>query len=200
MEKINTSALQVIRPFLSRAQLVAMVGAAQGEEGAFFLQKFVDLARQIDGMPVTYAQDGMGNRATAYLHYFIGGCDWYITEKDKDGGVRQAYGYAVLNGDDEMAECGYISIEELVGYGAELDLYFAPRTLAAIKAERAGETEAVSLNKWVIVINPGTDEQDIWADFSSYLDALSRLKTLRDAGEHADIMKRLEDGLLTTEF
>lgn len=64
-------------------------------------------------MPKTYEQDGKGDQATAHLHYFLNGSDWYITEKDMDGGIQQAYGYAILNGDDECAEVGYISIEEL---------------------------------------------------------------------------------------
>lgn len=32
-----------------------------------------------------------------------------------------------------MAECGYISIQELTSMGAELDLYWQPRSLREIK-------------------------------------------------------------------
>jgi len=45
-----------------------------------------------------------------YLHFFLGGCDWYIAEYD---GEDLFWGYAILNGDDQMAEWGYISFEEL---------------------------------------------------------------------------------------
>jgi hypothetical protein len=45
-----------------------------------------------------------------YLHFFIGGCDWYITEYDGDD---LFWGYAILNGDDQNAEWGYISFSEL---------------------------------------------------------------------------------------
>ena len=100
------------------------------------MQKLIDLAQQIDTMPKTYEQDGKGDQAIAHLHYFTGASDWYITEKDMDGGIQQAYGYAILNGDNECAEVGYISIEELTRHGAELDLHFAPRSLAEIKAKR----------------------------------------------------------------
>lgn len=130
-------AVPTIRPFLSRSQLSVMADACRGEEKEFFMQKFIDLAQQIDTMPKTYEQDGKGDQATAHLHYFLNGSDWYITEKDMDGGIQQAYGYAILNGDDECAECGYISIAEITSYGAELDLHFAPCSLADIKAKRS---------------------------------------------------------------
>ena len=45
-----------------------------------------------------------------HLHFFIGGCDWYIAEYDGDD---LFWGYAILNGDDQNAEWGYISFSEL---------------------------------------------------------------------------------------
>lgn len=131
-----STAAKVITPFLSLGQLAAMADFSRGEEGDFFLQKFIDLAQLIETMPNTYEQDGQGDAAIVHLHYFLNGSDWYILEKDMDGGVQQAYGYAVLNGDDECAECGYMSIEEITSYGAELDLHFVPCSLGDIKAKR----------------------------------------------------------------
>jgi hypothetical protein len=130
-----------ILAFVSVAQLHAMAEGCAGEERAFFKQKFIDLWALIEAMPVTYEQDGKGDEAVAYLHYFTGSSDWYITEKDMCGGVAQAYGYAILNGDDQMAEIGYISIKELIRCGVELDLHFSPCTLGTIKKERASNYE-----------------------------------------------------------
>ena len=45
-----------------------------------------------------------------HLHFFIGGCDWYIAEYD---GEDLFFGYAILNQDYENAEWGYISFSEL---------------------------------------------------------------------------------------
>ena len=45
-----------------------------------------------------------------HLHFFIGGCDWYITEFD---GGDLFFGFAILNNDYEMAEWGYVSFAEL---------------------------------------------------------------------------------------
>ena len=44
------------------------------------------------------------------LHCFIGTSDWYIAEYD---GEDLFFGYAILNGDTEMAEWGYVSFREL---------------------------------------------------------------------------------------
>ena len=92
------------------------------------------MEKLIASTPVTYEQDGKGDDAIVYLHYFFGGCKRLcITEKDIDGGVQQAFGYAVLFGDKENAELGYICITEITQYGAELDLYFTSCPLAEIK-------------------------------------------------------------------
>ena len=45
-----------------------------------------------------------------YLHFFIGGCDWYIAEYD---GKDLFWGFVILNNDYELAEWGYISFSEL---------------------------------------------------------------------------------------
>lgn len=70
-------------------------------------------------------------KSTVYAHYFYGGSDWYITDiipKDK-----LMFGYVILNGDTQMAEAGYISIDEIVNNGRiELDFYFTKDTLEDI--------------------------------------------------------------------
>ena len=57
-----------------------------------------------------------------YLHFFIGGCDWYIAEFD---GEDLFWGFAILNDDFQNAEWGYISLSELksvkVGGWMEVD-------------------------------------------------------------------------------
>ncbi len=45
-----------------------------------------------------------------YLHFFIGGCDWYICEFD---GNDTFFGFAILNNDFQNAEWGYCSFNEL---------------------------------------------------------------------------------------
>ena len=45
-----------------------------------------------------------------YLHFFIGGCDWYISEYDGDDTF---FGFCILNEDLINAEWGYVSFSEL---------------------------------------------------------------------------------------
>jgi len=45
-----------------------------------------------------------------HLHFFIGGCDWYIAEFD---GEDTFFGFAILHGDLDNAEWGYVSFEEI---------------------------------------------------------------------------------------
>ena len=46
-----------------------------------------------------------------HLHFFIGGCDWYICETDEGKDIM--WGFCILNNDYEMAEWGYVSLSEL---------------------------------------------------------------------------------------
>ena len=64
------------------------------------------------------------------LHFFLCGCDWWIVEFD---GEDLFWGYAVLNGDLQNAEWGYISLSELrelkvpPGIEVDCDLHWQPR-------------------------------------------------------------------------
>jgi hypothetical protein len=139
---------QVMKRFVPALQYKTIWSLSKGEEGEFFVSKMEELAKLIEGMPKTYDQDGKGNASIAYLHYFGGSADWYITEKDKEGdGTQQAFGLASLYGDISEGELGYISIEELVSSPrVELDLHYTPKTLAQIKgvAEDKPETDTIT--------------------------------------------------------
>lgn len=126
------SAMYAIRYFISLSQRQAIRDAVQGEEGEFFADKLVELQTIIEWMPKLYETDGQGDGAVAHLHYFIqNGWDWYITEKDVEDHQDQAFG--LINGHE--VELWYISIDELIGVGAELDLYWTPKTLGDIRKE-----------------------------------------------------------------
>lgn len=137
------AALNSVRQFLSRGQFKAIADAMKGEEGRFFIDKAKVLAQLIEGMAKTYEQDGKGDDATAYLHYFKGSGDWYITEKDASGkGTEQAFGLADLG---QGGELGYISIDELVRNNVELDLHFQPKPLSQAVTSQGEEGEVDAL-------------------------------------------------------
>jgi hypothetical protein len=123
-------ALKYLKGFIGQHQLNAIATAMRGEEKQFFFDKVVELEKHIKAMPKTYDQDGLGDKAVAYLHYFKGNGDWYITERDMEDEQLQAYGLANLGYGGEM---GYISIVELIKNNVELDLYWTPKTIRVIK-------------------------------------------------------------------
>lgn len=134
------AALQRIKAFMSPRQSNAVSELMRGEEGSFFIAKMIELDQRITDMPVTYEQNEVSD-PIVYLHYFMGGSDWYITEKDMEGkGTEQAYGYACLNGDMMNAEFGFISIDELCSLvirgfmTIDLDFHFDPTPMSVIKA------------------------------------------------------------------
>jgi len=63
------------------------------------------------GVPELYGtEDQPTGDKTIYVHYFAGGCDWWIAEYDPATG--EAFGYACL-GRPADAEWGYVDLREL---------------------------------------------------------------------------------------
>jgi hypothetical protein len=61
-------------------------------------------------IPYLYKTDGKKVHPLN-LHYFMGGCDWYIAEWDRQDIF---FGYAILNGDYDNSEWGYINRHEIL--------------------------------------------------------------------------------------
>jgi hypothetical protein len=122
--------------FIGRDEMLAIREALRGEESGHFKQKIREVVLTIEEMPKTYETDGQGDAAIVHLHYFLGGSDWYIVEKDGEAERLQAFGLAILGNDAQNAEMGYISIRELIDNGAELDLYFGKKSIGEVKTEK----------------------------------------------------------------
>ena len=129
-------AVATTKNFLSGAQITAMGNGCRTDEKQYFIDKFISLAEVIKSMPTILEQDDASHDAVAYLHYFVAGSDWYITEVGMYGGVFQSFGLAILNGNLADAKLGYISIQELLNAGTELDLCFIPSTINALLAKK----------------------------------------------------------------
>lgn len=126
--------------FLPAAQRMTLLTQLEGEEGEGVADTVNGLVQTIANMPASYQTEGSDEAIVhAHLHYFKGGVDAWITEKDKgnpergDVSQHQAFGLITLSGDVDQAEMGYISIEELIGLGVELDLHWTPTTLKEIR-------------------------------------------------------------------
>lgn len=94
------------------------------EESGFFVDKVLELSEVVANTPALYAQDGAGDSAVVYLHYFKGGYDCWITELDR--AEHLAFGKASFG---DYPEYGYISMVELFDNGVELDLYWTPKPI-----------------------------------------------------------------------
>lgn len=125
--------LTELRNFIPPAQLAVIRSMVSGEEGVHFAAKLAEFSERVRSMHRVYQQSGRGQDAIAHLHYFKGGCDWYITERDTSSEQLQAFGMASMQGD--RPELGYISVAELIAHGAELDLYFQPAALKDLKQQ-----------------------------------------------------------------
>lgn len=133
MAKI-TNAAGALRGFVPAVQMAVIGSLCRGEEADFFRGKLVEFAERVAAMPKTYEQDGEGDDAVAYLHYFTGSGDWYITERDMEPDQHQAFGLVNLG---YGAELGYISLVELCAIRSmEIDLHFEPTKLSEIKAAK----------------------------------------------------------------
>jgi len=118
----------VLGPFLGASQRAALGELCRySDEREFFRDLIAGYAERVRDIPTSYQTDGQGMAAVAYLHYFHGGADWYITEKDRLPEQVQAFGWADLG--LGVGELGYLSIEELTAAGVELDLYWTPKPL-----------------------------------------------------------------------
>ena len=133
MNKPTVKDLTIFKSITPAGQYAAVVlDGLRGEERQFFADTIEKMAGIWRDTPKTYETDGQGREALARLHWFTGGCDWWLVEKDSDpdnAGQVQAFGIADLG---MGPEAGYISIPELLENGAELDLYFTPKRMGEL--------------------------------------------------------------------
>lgn len=69
-----------------------------------------------------------------------------------------------------------------------------------LNAQQIDSTANNIKHPWVVVTDAGTDLQRIFDDYPSFSSAQIGLKDLDYQLGNADIMRRLDDGTLTTEF
>jgi len=92
---------------------------------------------RLDQIPRLYETEHMATEdKLLYLHFFIGGSDWYVAEFDGDDTF---FGFVILNGDLACAEWGYFAFSELkevkvglVEVDCELEEYWEVRAFREI--------------------------------------------------------------------
>jgi len=125
------SDMEIIIKIMPKNQLKTVKRFLRGEEKSYFKEVIKDLAKTFNTMPKTYEQDGKGNDAKIYLHYFYGNTDYYITEKDKLENQCQAFG---LVSNEYGFELGYIDITAIINHPMlELDFHWKVKTIKEVK-------------------------------------------------------------------
>jgi len=91
-------------------------------------------------LPALYAQEKVAD-PIVHIHYFnpYGQGDWFITEGSPEGDDVRFFGLCVIF----EPELGYVMLNELAGVkvppfglGIERDLYWTPKPLSKVRAER----------------------------------------------------------------
>jgi len=117
-----------LRQFMPEAQQMAVREILQETEDltGYAQQVLTPLQHQVEAIPEMRATEEIPlNEKTLQAHFFMGRSDWYIVEWDRAENL--AFGYTILNGDDQNAEWGYIPIGELVRAAAmQLDFFWEP--------------------------------------------------------------------------
>lgn len=129
--ELSIDDLETAKKFIPEMEYSTLLNnATHGEEAEYFKQKIKHVA---DIGHILYEnRDGKSYNAETklhdkgFIHYFIGSSDWYVSEVDED---NMGFGFAIVNGDTQNAEYGYIDLNEVTtltinGFTqTELDIY-----------------------------------------------------------------------------
>ena len=123
--------LETAKKFIPEMEYSTLLNnATHGEEAEYFKQKIKHVANM--GHILYGNRDGKSYNSETklhdkgFIHYFIGNSDWYVCEVDEH---NVGFGYAILNGDIQNVEYGYIDLNEVTtltinGFiQTELDIY-----------------------------------------------------------------------------
>ena len=108
--EVSPEELSLAKSILPTSQYVSTLRFSQGEEGNFFKQKLKEIAEVVNKAPKLYETDGAEQHPIVLRYFHPTGTETLVTEIGEDG---EAYGFQCLNGDYEMAEWGYLDLNEI---------------------------------------------------------------------------------------
>ena len=118
---ITKNELELVKSVLPVTQYVASLQNAEGEEKEFYIKKLKEIAKTVENAPKLYETDGAEQHAIVLRYFHPTGSETLVTEIGEKG---EAFGFQCINGDWEMAEWGYIDLNELKNIrGMEVDYY-----------------------------------------------------------------------------
>ena len=108
--EVSPEELALAKSVLPTSQYVNTLRLSQGEEGNFFKQKIKDIAEVVQNAPKLYETNGAEQHTIVLRYFHPTGTETLVTEIGEDG---EAFGFQCLNGDYEMAEFGYLDLNEI---------------------------------------------------------------------------------------
>jgi len=124
---------EILKKLMPKEQQLYL--AELDSEGVKELSQVIDdLEKQIKYLLTNPNNQNDGYLQKVLLHYFVNGSDWFIIDYDKEENLL--FGFAIINGDYQNSEFGYISPEELINIKTvQLDYYWDEKTtlLKALK-------------------------------------------------------------------
>lgn len=108
--EVSPEEISIAKAVLPTSQYVTTLRYSNGEEGNFFKQKIKDIAEVVKNAPKIYQTNGAEQHPIVLRYFHPTGTETLVTEIGKDG---EAYGFQCLNGDYQMAEWGYIDLNEV---------------------------------------------------------------------------------------
>lgn len=159
------------------------------EEGESYVESvLLPLEEQVKTIPRLYKTEKVSlDKKIIHAHFFLGGSDWYIAEWD---GKDRLFGYVILNGDTQMAEWGYISLQELHSIqDMQLDFFWQAKTFADVM----GTAKAPKAE-------PAKPAKDLSADLKNAIEALSTALEFAAKKEQPSLQEAIEALEVALEF
>lgn len=108
--KITDEEFSFVKSVLPTSQYNTTINYLNGEERNFFKQKIKDIAEIVKNAPKLYETDGQEEHPITLRYFHPSGTETLVTEIGENG---EAFGFQCLNGDYQMAEWGYVDLNEL---------------------------------------------------------------------------------------
>lgn len=119
--QITEDDLDICRMMIPPEQYKLTLKLTQGDDGEFFKQKIREIARAVMDAPGIGDTDEMEQHPIVLRYFHPAGIETLVTEIGNDG---EAFGFQCLNGDYELAEWGYIDLNEIRSIdGVEVDYH-----------------------------------------------------------------------------
>lgn len=138
LKEAKKALVAMLGTFMGQQQVAVLADGLRGEERYGIADQVLSVWKRIKEMPQTYeTRPWSADKTLCELHYFLSDFNAWITEKDMGANQEwtpvtqqlQAFGLIDLG----EAELGWISIQELVSNGFELDLNWTPKSLATVQ-------------------------------------------------------------------